>query len=918
MEQRMGKFIVGQQKNSEQISHNSFDNRNEGVGSVNPRFTQDPSNSMNMNLRPSDSNMAVGARPVLNYSIQTGEEFALEFMWERVNPRQQYIPDPSLEANNETASVNLHGVLGASVEKGKVQDPVTNVSLRDEKPIGKPLQSKSSSVHTLRSHSSLGSSGGGSSRTLKLLCSFGGKVMPRPSDQKLRYVGGETRILRISKHISWEELKQKMTMLYNEPHSIKYQLPGEDLDALVTVSSDEDLQNMMEECNALVVGESQKLRLFLISNNDLDDSQLRLESIEGDSEIQYVVAVNGMDFGSRRNSIGVGSHLGNNLDGLLGLSVGKETSRIAAGGTAHPEVVLPSTNQSSQTVHPSSSQAFQANSLSYQVHQTVNHEQHESSRAFHEMGVHPNAYDRIRYNHSSRQSNNATVAANSVPNPILGHVVPPEAPNMAQPYGSLNTKELGVLELTTKVDKVGFEYDKDQPSQTGMDTQMNKESSVQKISDSIKVQSLDDGKTLSSQPYDASSAVSDATHKGTSMKISERKHEDVRNYVPPNIIQDQTVNKFDTDDHSYTSSAPVGPVRPIQSDSELHAKDISYEQDMFPQPLFRSERIHREQSGLNRLFNSDDSSGPQLRMTHSRSDVSQQIKESADKSTDWNVTANSEKVNAFTKSTLMDEEKARESQSLPDIELNAAVAPTSLTSRSNVPITNQGTSEYSQYESSATPTEIHQNKLLEKANNEKLHVMDREDIPSAAASQRKSRFGAGAPEHGDILIDINDRFPNDLLSDIFSMARTEESSTGTTPLQGDVAGLSVNMINHEPKHWSFFQNLAKDDRRKDVSLMDQDHLAFSSSRPKIGEDAPVDYGYSSIEAGAIAADRVDSSSNFGANNQRQSSGPVRPDTMNLPSDYDVSQTTGIQTAQLDRPMNSKTAESDHEVLFCYK
>ena len=138
------------------------------------------------------------------------------------------------------------------------------------------------------------------SMMMKFLCSFGGRILPRPCDGKLRYVGGQTRILRIRKDISWQELMQKALQIYNQVHAIKYQLPGEDLDALVSVSSDEDLQNMMEECNHLLDREgSQKLRMFLFSMSDLEDAQFGLSSIGDDSEIQYVVAVNGMDLESR-------------------------------------------------------------------------------------------------------------------------------------------------------------------------------------------------------------------------------------------------------------------------------------------------------------------------------------------------------------------------------------------------------------------------------------------------------------------------------------------------------------------------------------------------------------------------------------------------------------------------------------------
>ncbi|KAG7632455.1 PB1 domain [Arabidopsis suecica] len=100
---------------------------------------------------------------------------------------------------------------------------------------------------------------------VKFLCSFGGRIMPRSTDEKLKYVGGETHIISIRKNLSWEELKKKTSAICQQLHSIKYQLPGDELDSLISVSSDEDLQNMIEEYNGLERLEgSQRPRLFLI------------------------------------------------------------------------------------------------------------------------------------------------------------------------------------------------------------------------------------------------------------------------------------------------------------------------------------------------------------------------------------------------------------------------------------------------------------------------------------------------------------------------------------------------------------------------------------------------------------------------------------------------------------------------------
>ncbi|XP_078440477.1 PB1 domain-containing protein tyrosine kinase [Wolffia australiana] len=133
---------------------------------------------------------------------------------------------------------------------------------------------------------------------LKFLCSFGGKFLPRPSDGKLRYVGGETRIISIGRDLSWAELIQKTRRICNQSFTIKYQLPGEDLDALISVSSDEDLQNMLEEYLGLDTTDgSQRIRLFLIATNDSENSSFEMSSPQTSPEDEYVAAVNGISPG---------------------------------------------------------------------------------------------------------------------------------------------------------------------------------------------------------------------------------------------------------------------------------------------------------------------------------------------------------------------------------------------------------------------------------------------------------------------------------------------------------------------------------------------------------------------------------------------------------------------------------------------
>ncbi|CAL5349828.1 unnamed protein product [Camellia sinensis] len=84
--------------------------------------------------------------------------------------------------------------------------------------------------------------------TIKFLCSYGGKILPRYPDGKLRYHGGETRVLAVDRSNSFAELMVKMGELCGGTSvSLRCQLPTEDLDALVSITSDEDLSNLIEE-----------------------------------------------------------------------------------------------------------------------------------------------------------------------------------------------------------------------------------------------------------------------------------------------------------------------------------------------------------------------------------------------------------------------------------------------------------------------------------------------------------------------------------------------------------------------------------------------------------------------------------------------------------------------------------------------
>ncbi|XP_057473742.1 uncharacterized protein LOC130773322 [Actinidia eriantha] len=86
-----------------------------------------------------------------------------------------------------------------------------------------------------------------STKTIKFLYSYGGKIVPRPTDGKLRYVGGMTRVLAVDRSVTFAELMVKFRDLCGLSMSLKCKLPTEDLDVLVSITCDEDLAGVIDE-----------------------------------------------------------------------------------------------------------------------------------------------------------------------------------------------------------------------------------------------------------------------------------------------------------------------------------------------------------------------------------------------------------------------------------------------------------------------------------------------------------------------------------------------------------------------------------------------------------------------------------------------------------------------------------------------
>ncbi|KAK1366749.1 hypothetical protein POM88_042310 [Heracleum sosnowskyi] len=277
------------------------------------------------------------SRGLRNISVQTGEEFSPEFLRDRVMSQKCGASD--MDRYQQTVGVNLDNDQQlVCIERSGSIEALKRSSLSNESVYDRATESPSSPVNKANSPSSYRSSspahksgspnsnqltagvsdGYSLSTKIKFLCSYGGRIMLRQNDGKLRYIGGETRIISIRKSVTYMELVSKTFAICNQPHTIKYQLPGEDLDALISVSSDEDLQLMIDEYHDLQRS-SQRLRIFLESTNESENPfPLDTRTVQhSDADYQYVIALNGMqdqNLHSSSSTESLSSYCGCNVD----------------------------------------------------------------------------------------------------------------------------------------------------------------------------------------------------------------------------------------------------------------------------------------------------------------------------------------------------------------------------------------------------------------------------------------------------------------------------------------------------------------------------------------------------------------------------------------------------------------------------
>ncbi|XP_068655941.1 uncharacterized protein [Aristolochia californica] len=879
MEKRPSEGLVDQMKNNEQFQSVTMGTRREGPASTGQRIPQDPPSSFNTNDRLPDFHASSGVKPVL-FSIQTGEEFALEFM--RANSRIPVASNPSSDQGSGHAYTDLR-MLGIT----HMGSDISTITALEERPM-KEIENKSGIKTESRSyygsarsvpHSLSGdgsnrgatygymSSGASdsSSTKMKVLCSFGGKILPRPSDGKLRYVGGDTRIIRIKRDISWEELVHRTTSIFSQTHVIKYQLPGEDLDSLVSISCDEDLQNMMEECSDSSEA-SQKLRMFLFSTSELDDPHFGRGSMDGDSEVQYMVAVNGMDIGSRKNSAGnvVASTSGNDLDQLISLNFGGDKGNgtdmgsMAATGATAPltDVPMPLPSRNPSAV-PLQVNEYESHVQTYQD-QVTNNKQSEN---------YPFSSAQSQYEYSS--SHYTPSGENVVPVPLH------ELLSVQQPDGHSPPKN----ELE-------------------------------------QVRSLENA-FLSNQTYTPSEAIPGGINLSSSQH--NEKHRDLDDVVNSNQVQEPI-----DDDHHYKSGGIVGTT---YANSEADQSEGSYYDPPLPPPrVFHSERIPRQQSeSMNRLSKSDDSLISQFLAPHLRpAPVSEEpAAELIDPSNEESLPTKPPYTDTATVDDgLMKYERYKElaetitqmGQREPeeDLESGKYSPHHQVLKNSNYNEDVSGTAAKMQEDSASS--------LPEMATNRNNIVGVCPPFTWAGGSVAGvPQEGSSAQEQGDILIDINDRFPHDLLNGLFSKAILTEDA-GMGPLRHDEAGLSLNMPDHEPQRWSFFRNLAQEEfNRKDVSLMDQDHIAFPppitdvEDVEDVEDVGPRSYGFSPLKSDGAILGHGDSQIDFDERIQNDSVAHIGSDAPSslpgyfashvLPQDFEK----GIEDVQTEDISFSKIA-----------
>ncbi|XP_031253285.1 uncharacterized protein LOC116111226 [Pistacia vera] len=169
---------------------------------------------------------------------------------------------------------------------------------------------------------------------LRLMCSYGGHIVPMPFKKSLYYSGGDTRIISVptssTATVSAFLAHIAATLRVSYPFTLKYQLPLHDLDSLISLSTDDDLQIFLEEFQRLSdFPEPTRIRLFLfgLKQSELKTTQCGLTHPK--TESWFVDALKGAKM-MQKGEIGFGGEgqiqsEGSNGNGSSGGLCGQES-----------------------------------------------------------------------------------------------------------------------------------------------------------------------------------------------------------------------------------------------------------------------------------------------------------------------------------------------------------------------------------------------------------------------------------------------------------------------------------------------------------------------------------------------------------------------------------------------------------------
>ncbi|PUZ69438.1 hypothetical protein GQ55_2G108400 [Panicum hallii var. hallii] len=846
--------------------------------------------------------VAGNVKPVLNYSIQTGEEFSLEFM--RAIPKKHLVPgmphnqNVTSGAGHKDSRVSLGAHRTGPETRFDASIFLTSDAHQTNEIERKPFsENENRRRHMSGTSVSRVLSGGGSSqglsrgyasseasetsRTIKILCSFGGKILPRPSDGKLRYVGGETHIIRISRNVSWQELKQKTTAIYNQPHVIKYQLPGEDLDALISVSNDEDLRNMMEECGFLDNGDgSQKLRIFLVSSIEYDDMSFSLGSMDSDSGIQYVAAINGMDGIAANSSSGQGlvNQSINEFDQFINLNIdsrpvnsSRDSSNLHAVNTS---TFVPS-EMLSRPMPSAVSGNNSANLNSYYSHGMQNLKGNYANTATSE-----GFYD-IEGQISIPLSTPSDYRYTSQYAPFSGTASQRSFDQQAYQDAEKETSTKEEKRVSGNTPHQNNELDYFQSLENLSGHTAHNDSSASGVPPSASVQ---EGVISSLQPSDSVKSLETCT-------------------APRARSTTQGSDISEDDRHS------GGAFASGCSDFQVDMIDHSYKNPPpHPGRVFHSERIPREQAGfLNRLSKSEDSLNPEFLIRQSQSGVaSEYIAENTNSAFEGtekpNLAAHAINLNdpavddsliqfekEFTNTVqqtspfseqLLGENRSSDDTSSRNVEKVAHAAEQVLGGRHNEETSQDVEAPNQPGSHSAMP---HHNSRDAPKQTLPTDVECDHVVPSTSSVDVSHKEPIISSTQNRDVPGGTQRTSPDILSDFFANANSAAQSS--SPFIDPVH--SLNMPNYEPQRWSFFRNLAQNEFPQKMETQD----------------------LAKIEEGAYPFDRLEHDTtnvkNLAPQNDIHVEVPPVASRTNVDSNISP---TGFISSQIDNPTTMKNVE----------